>query len=1054
MMNFDVLQGTISLNQHLFIEASAGTGKTFTIEHLVVRRLLEPTSAQTFQSFEQIAVITFTNACAYELKQRIKKTIEYTIDLLSGSSCEEAPEYVQAIFAAGAVVQAQKILRRALSQFSNVTISTIHAFCYRALSEYRGEPLLVATSQDITRLIHDFFLYGIQEEQFFPEQVAALIKTHGGFVPFVELLRVHLWRKENKENKKALQTWNELLAAIQEFELDEETVLAILEAECERYKNIKGRDGISHEVACKIKAFAALFSPNPKRADFLQMPLIFDEVFQELKVRAPLSKYEPLFERMRHVLQPFIKELACTDDLFLRLVAEVELFVERAQEANGSLSIERCLHAIWQKTQDEHFCVFMRERYHTLIVDEFQDTDPLQWKIVKKIYLDEKSQSFLYLVGDPKQAIYRFRGADIYSYLEAKSALRGGSELGLTTNFRSSHALNEGLNFLFSAPHAKDLFLLPDTLETVVARALHTRHVGLETAPSIFFCMVQGSKGRSSLFPSLAMEEKQIFPFILETLLKEGVEKTAILVKDRYQARRVVDYLSQRGIQVASAQTITLEENEPFHFLKRICGCMEEPRRMGPLATLLLAYPFFLSFEYCELLRSLDDKSLQLRSKYVERFLFLKKTLEECGFPRFFNELMDFVAANAKEPCAEEMECMFDLLAPYSSNIRTASALISQLKQLKNMTEEERSLAKPTSEAAVQVLTMHKSKGLEFDVVFSLGTASRTPVDSDKEEADHEKLRQFYVCATRAKKKLYLCVPLQEEQKEVPYGTASAMELYLATLATTLKGGEKYQWMDAAIQEEMVSLLSQNGSIGQIWLSEKEISKSGLQKKTMFFKQETRHVQVEPVRIETFSVNKQSVETASVEKSDFLQGASFGRRMHELIAALLAQPKEVVRSEENIHAWFMTQLCYMPEGQHIEKIVKMLYMIFHAPFSSHGHTFTLSDEECQVVSIERPFYYRKEQAIIHGIVDLVIRVRSYLYIIDWKTHTLLDGYDHESLRKVIEEGGYSLQAKMYRDAYAKYIEWANAGQVSGFFFVFVKGVDVDGRGIFLMEAHA
>jgi exodeoxyribonuclease V beta subunit len=108
----------------------------------------------------------------------------------------------------------------------------------------------------------------------------------------------------------------------------------------------------------------------------------------------------------------------------------------------------------------------LRTKYCALLVDEFQDTDPLQWNIFLKIFLDschEQKQwhGFLYLVGDPKQAIYAFRQADVYSYINAKNFFSKDAHLKLTTNFRANESLTAALNRLFVGPQSVLAFYLP-----------------------------------------------------------------------------------------------------------------------------------------------------------------------------------------------------------------------------------------------------------------------------------------------------------------------------------------------------------------------------------------------------------------------------------------------------------------------------------------------------------------------------------------------------------------------------------------------------------------
>ena len=93
----------------------------------------------------------------------------------------------------------------------------------------------------------------------------------------------------------------------------------------------------------------------------------------------------------------------------------------------------------------------LRERYRVVLVDEFQDTDPVQWDIMRRAFGDGDAP--LVLIGDPKQAIYAFRGADVYAYLEA--ANRADKRATLEVNWRSDQGLIDAYDALLGGRQAR-----------------------------------------------------------------------------------------------------------------------------------------------------------------------------------------------------------------------------------------------------------------------------------------------------------------------------------------------------------------------------------------------------------------------------------------------------------------------------------------------------------------------------------------------------------------------------------------------------------------------
>ena len=179
MNSFEVLDRKQNVHKNYFLEASAGTGKTFSIENVVVRLLVEKEGID----LEKILVVTFTNAATRDLKTRIRSNIEKAIDSLNSPS-ENTPDYVAQIIEMGEeyVSQANKKLRRALLTFDNAQIFTIHSFCARMLNEhvFEGNVKIDAISIDdplprskILTIVRDFFRTGITSKIYCEEELKA-----------------------------------------------------------------------------------------------------------------------------------------------------------------------------------------------------------------------------------------------------------------------------------------------------------------------------------------------------------------------------------------------------------------------------------------------------------------------------------------------------------------------------------------------------------------------------------------------------------------------------------------------------------------------------------------------------------------------------------------------------------------------------------------------------------------------------------------------------------------------------------------------------------------
>ncbi|MFS8564342.1 MAG: UvrD-helicase domain-containing protein [Rhabdochlamydiaceae bacterium] len=190
----------------------------------------------------------------------------------------------------------------------------------------------------------------------------------------------------------------------------------------------------------------------------------------------------------------------------------------------ASLSNESCVRHI-------------RQKYQAVIVDEFQDTDPVQWNIFEKLFLPSYVKA-IYLVGDPKQSIYAFRKADIYTFL--KASMQFTSHAHLDTNYRSEQGLIQALNSLFCKKSWIDLPAWGTTLPVLPMKA------GKQGGGDLHFFIAEGNLGREKRWPSYQIEKDYLFPFIVQEIHKVyGTSSIAILVKDRFQAHRIHTFLQE-----------------------------------------------------------------------------------------------------------------------------------------------------------------------------------------------------------------------------------------------------------------------------------------------------------------------------------------------------------------------------------------------------------------------------------------------------------------------------------------------------------------------------
>jgi exodeoxyribonuclease V beta subunit len=485
------------------IEASAGTGKTWTICGLYLRLLLE----RQF-TVQQILVVTFTNAATAELRERIRTRILELLGFLNGATLGETDPFIRRL--SGDILQRglsrQDLTARlelALSSFDEAAIFTIHGFCQRALADNpfaAGLPMrteLVESDQDLLmEAVYDFWRRHVAHESITPEFVRYIQAKGDTPKVYAELLKRHLAKP------LARHIWP---AALHDPPMPESLLHR-------PYREARTH-WLTHKAQITTLLNAELSSLNGntyKAASLLDAALHWDELCRDDDPLAKIGDKARLFRDS--VLADKTKKKCITPSH--AFFAHAEAYLAQREELEQSLFLARCrllerlfaegssqlqtlkrsrqvvafndmlanVHERLEHPDYPWLSEAIRARFPAALIDEFQDTDPLQLAIFRKIY--DTDYSLVFLVGDPKQAIYSFRHADLHSYLRATRW--ADRQWSLTDNQRSSRPLLAGLNSLFGSNAGA--FVLPE---------VRYRRVEYGTKPRAVF--LDGSEARAPL---------------------------------------------------------------------------------------------------------------------------------------------------------------------------------------------------------------------------------------------------------------------------------------------------------------------------------------------------------------------------------------------------------------------------------------------------------------------------------------------------------------------------------------------------------------------------
>lgn len=462
------------------IEASAGTGKTWNICALYVRLLLERDL-----NADQILVVTFTKAATAELHERIRGRLAELARAIETGDDGGDPfvvrlmETVLADADESALEQASKRIRRALSTFDQAAIHTIHAFCQRALQE---APFAAAMPFTLEMEADDAGLRFELAAGFWRARVQRVAAEHLAFAAWLvargagpAALDTELARRLKKPLARLRWGASGAAAPAPDAPADEaaararfDEACALWHAEREPIAQLLGQaqaalNRTTHKpeaVQAALDAWGRYFAEDDCHAAPPRAAL-------KLTAAALAKATKVKFIQPEHPFFLLADTLAAASDAAeaahrARWLALLAAWLDEGPAALAAMKRARRLASFDDLLSNLHGALVahpwlaetLRARYPAALIDEFQDTDPLQFAIFERIFAQTgDAPAPLFLVGDPKQAIYSFRAADLHTYLAARHA--ASARYTLAVNQRSTAPLVEACNRIFSAnPHA------------------------------------------------------------------------------------------------------------------------------------------------------------------------------------------------------------------------------------------------------------------------------------------------------------------------------------------------------------------------------------------------------------------------------------------------------------------------------------------------------------------------------------------------------------------------------------------------------------------------
>lgn len=741
----------LPLTGERLIEASAGTGKTFTIAALYLRLLLGLGGSAAFPrplTVEELLVVTFTEAATEELRGRIRSNIhELRIACLRETT--DNPLYARLLDEIADKKQAAQWLLLAERQMDEAAVFTIHGFCQRMLSLNAFESGMLFEQQ----LIEDESLLRYQacadfwRRHCYPlsRDIAQVIfETWKGPQALLRDIDRYLQgeapviKAPPSDDETLASRHEQILARINQIkqqwrdavdELD-----GLLEASgIDRRKFNRGNQGKWIE---KISAWAQEDTQSYQLPDALEK---FSQRFLQERTKAGgVTPQHPLFVAIDELLG---EPLTLRDLVITRALAEIRATVAEEKRRRGELGFDDMLSrldAALRSDSGDALATAIRTRFPVAMIDEFQDTDPQQYRIFRRIW-QHQPETALLLIGDPKQAIYAFRGADIFTYMKARSEV--SAHYTLDTNWRSAPGMVNSVNTLFS--QMDDAFMFREIPFSPVKFAEKNQSLRFvlhgETQPAMSMWLMEGESCGVGDYQNYMA---QVCATQIRDWLKAGhsgdaqlvsgkasrpvrASDISVLVRSRQEAALVRDALTQLAIPsvyLSNRDSVfeTLEAQELLWMLQAVMTPERENTLRSALATSMMG----LNAQDIEALNN-DENAWDA---VVEEFDGYRQIWHKRGVMPMLRALMtnrqiaeNLLATAGGERRLTDILHISELLQEAGSQLESEHALVRWLSQHilePDSNASSQQLRLESDKHLVQIVTIHKSKGLEYPLVW------------------------------------------------------------------------------------------------------------------------------------------------------------------------------------------------------------------------------------------------------------------------------------------------------------------------------------------------
>lgn len=1095
---------TVPLQGSNLIEASAGTGKTYSIAILALRLVLEKKI-----SVKEILMVTFTKAAVAELHERVRLFMRIACKACEGKPVkdENIQQLVAQAIAKEGTQEVQQRLRDAVLLLDETAVFTIHSFCQQTLTEFAFETNQLFGTETVQNAeamieeeVHEFWrkhittlpvalLNILVQQRYTMDGVKRLVKEDLGGKKYMGSDSPAAWSATELAAKQ-----QQIAVAQQQYEALANQLQQYITANASKLKadcgtNAHAKKNAQHLIDTPDKLIAFLSSNRDKA----YVGKVFGNILTMLE---PLEK---LKETAEGILRDIVFNLNC------QAITMVRAGVQANKQRNNLMGFDDMivnLHKAITAPGSQRLVNVLRHKYKAVFVDEFQDTDRQQFDIFDKAFGEE---TILFYIGDPKQSIYAWRKADIFTYFKAREGVQ--QCYGMNRNFRSTPALIGAMNAFFVPVPGFDTFHFSGAEESidyipVEAASLKAANAfykdGVEEAPVTVYSV----KTREEIITAAAAQ-------VLHLLQDNGYQipqadgklrtitpsDIGVLVRKHSEGRGIKAQLARLGIPAVAIDDAKVLNSAEAQYLLYLMQAMELPDRSSINRALLSP---FTGYTAATILMLNDEVTLGLFGKYKTRW-------QEDGI---YTALIDFtvdfeVRRVLLQTHAEEGERII-------SNLFQLIELVHQVQSRKNLSApellswlqkgidgmetegDEYEQRVESDEEAVKIVTIHKSKGLEYPIVIAPFldfknnnrdelVSFRDPqtgeyicaeryrlspamLQSQQQQAEQENRRLLYVALTRAVYKCYIY------KGTGGFYSGSTLSAFIQPLSEAPPDGILF---DTTVPDSNGKRYRKNDASHTFTVA--PAIQFSLQQ------QHWRKLSYTMLAAKALKSPKSKSQPVAAEYDTFIfhtlkRGAKTGDLLHYIFERI--QFGDDTRWPQVLEEAVRR---YAPGQQqaYIPMLQQLLQQVLHTVIPVNETTqFTLSqiagnrritefefDFPVQALSADllnqladehisiaiRPLftaYQQRLEGIMNGMMDLFFEHGGKYYILDWKSNYLgsaLEEYDTEAIAAAMNESNYHLQYLIYTVAAKKYLESRLSGfdyetQFGGVIYLFVRGM--------------